>query len=907
MAKYCPHCGVRVSRPEFRFCTVCGNSLDKPASRPGASPALLIQQLGAAPRPVPITKPLVTIGREPTSDIVIPNVIVSRQHAELKEKDGAYWIADTKSTNGTMVNGQQLEPFQERQLKSGDIIRIGDDRGNSISLAYQDGAEAAPITGTVNLGTTTLTHLTVSSLGRDPENDIHLDHPFVSKRHAEIKPAASGGFVLRDLNSTNGTFVNERPLRGEQLLRDGDWVQIGPFKLAYQNGELTRFTPGGNYRLDALSLGREVTIKTDLSLSRLFGRGDSASQLRILDDISLSIYPKEFVGLVGGSGAGKSTLLKALSGFSPANQGQVIVNGDDLYTNFSAYRSIMGYVPQDDIIHGQLTVRGALTYASRLRLPDATPAEIEQRIQKVLAQVEMSEHVDKQINRLSGGQRKRVSIAVELLAEPGLFFLDEPTSGLDPGLEKKMMKTLRELADDGRTIVLVTHATANIDQCNLVAFMAYARLTYYGPPEDTESFFGTGNFADVYSLHLNPADASASRHQALWSSVPQSGLETVVGPQAQTAEQWADQFRNSPQYKKYVADRLGATGAKLQPEQSYQPSRKQRVSPLHQFSVLARRYLDLISRDRLSLIILLAVMPVIGLLLLIMTDPYDLVGKGPEAITAEIQESIDEKRLEEDPALIDEQFQGTYVVAGSAQRLLFMLALAASLLGIFAAAYEIVKEQAIYRRERMINLMIVPYLSSKIIILALFALLQCFLLLLVLGVRVHYPSEGVFMPATAEMYVTLLLATIASISLGLLISAVVKSENTVIYLILVVLFIQIIFAGAIFDLPAAAKPISYVTTTRWTLEALGSSADMQALNEKGVTCVEFEDEQMLLMAGEPEAPCIEGQMKQPALSTFNVDYERDVGHLLLRWLALLLFAVIFSSLAGILQRRKDVI
>ena len=904
MSKYCPYCGVRVGRPESRFCAVCGNSLEKPAIQLDASPILHIQQLGASPHRVPITKALVTIGREVTSDITIPNAIVSRHHAELEEIDGAYWITDKKSTNGTMLNGQLLEPYQSQQLKSGDIIRIGDEQGNSVSLTFYSGTTDAPITGTINLGTTALTQQTTLSIGRDPENDIHLDHPVVSKRHAEVRPSATGQFVLRDLNSTNGTFVNEQPLHGEHLLADHDRVQIGPFKLVYLRGELTRYTPGGNYRLDALSLGREVTIPADNSFDRLLGRNN---RLRILDDISLSIYPKEFVALVGGSGAGKSTLLKALSGFSPANQGQVIVNGDDLYTNFDAYRSIMGYVPQDDIIHGQLTVRSALTYASRLRLPDATQAEIEHSIQKVLAQVEMSEHVDKQINRLSGGQRKRVSIAVELLAEPGLFFLDEPTSGLDPGLEKKMMKTLRELADDGRTIVLVTHATANIDQCNLVAFMAHAHLTYYGPPEDTESFFGTGNFADVYTLHLSPTDSSASRFQAAWFSPSQSGLETEIGLRPKTSDQWAAQFRTSPQYNEFVSDRLRAAGAGLSQGKIHQPSRRQRVSPLHQFSVLAHRYMELISRDKLSMIILLAVMPFIGLLLLIMTDPYDLVGKDPEAITAEIQESIDEKRPEDDPEVPDEQFQGTYVVAGSAQRLLFMLALAASLLGIFAAAYEIVKEKAIYRRERMINLMIVPYFSSKIVILTFFALLQCFLLLFVLGLRVHYPSEGVFMPATAEMYVTLLLATIASISLGLLLSAVVKNENTVIYLILVVLFIQIIFAGAIFDLPAAAKPISYLTTTRWTLEALGDSASIQALNEKGVTCVEFEDEQMRMMLGEPEAPCIEGQMKQPALSTFNVDYGSGARHLLLRWLALLLFAVIFSSLAGIIQRRKDVI
>ena len=211
-------------------------------------------------------------------------------------------------------------------------------------------------------------------------------------------------------------------------------VQIGPYKLVYDQAGFTQYTPGGNYRIDALHLERRVLIGG--GLSRLVG--GAATERLILRDVCLSVYPREFVALVGGSGAGKSTLLNAMSGFAPAD-GRVLVNGDDLYDNFAAYRSILGYVPQDDIIHSLLPVRSALTYAARLRLPDATGPEIDARVNKVLSEVEMSEHADKQVGRLSGGQRKRVSIASELLAEPGLFFLDEPTSGLDPGLELSLI------------------------------------------------------------------------------------------------------------------------------------------------------------------------------------------------------------------------------------------------------------------------------------------------------------------------------------------------------------------------------------------------------------------------------------------------------------------------------------
>ena len=303
------------------------------------------------------------------------------------------------------------------------------------------------------------------------------------------------------------------------------------------------------------------------------------------------------------------------------------------------------------------------------------------------------------------------------------------------------------------------------------------------------------------------------------------------------------------------------------------------MSPLRQFGVLARRYFELIRRDAFSLVILLAVMPIIGMLLLIMTERHDLTGLPPDQAQTEIQEEISEAKMEQDPDLADEQFQASYQVVGSAQKLLFMLALAVNLLGIFAAAYEIIKEEAIYQRERMVNLKIPPYLLSKVMVLGLFALVQCLLLLLVVGLKVDYPGDGVFLPAFVEMYITLFLAILASISMGLLISAVVRNQNTVIYVILLVLFVQILFAGAIFKLPSAAKPISYLTTTRWTLEALGSTVDMDMLSDKGATCLEPEDEGQRRMMGAGEAPCKDGQQKLTPPYEFNVIYRSEFAPL----------------------------
>jgi hypothetical protein len=309
----------------------------------------------------------------------------------------------------------------------------------------------------------------------------------------------------------------------------------------------------------------------------------------------------------------------------------------------------------------------------------------------------------------------------------------------------------------------------------------------------------------------------------------------------------------------------------------------------------------------MSLFILLAVMPIIGLLLLVMAQPRDLVGKDLPAVRHEIQAEIGDQRRHQDPARGDERFQAAYSIAGAAQKLLFMLALAASLLGIFAAAYEIVKEEPVYRRERMINLEILPYLASKLTVLGGFGLIQCCLLLLIVRQKVEFPAEGVLLPAPLEMYVTLFLATLAGISLGLLISAWVRNSGAVIYVVLLILFVQIIFAGAIFDLPSAAKPISYLTTTRWTLEALGGTVDMPRLKATEATCIEFEDQRTRALLGAAEAPCEGGQMKQRINWQFNVDYQHTATHLLSRWAVLGGFTLALCALTWAVQRRKDVI
>ncbi len=821
---------------------------------------------------------------------------ISRTHLRVTCEGSRYYLEDLGSRRGTELNRERITPHKKYRLHGDAIIRIGDLKGNAVRIVFHGkGASSPPPSGDwVDIGITYLENLQKPlRVGRGSENDIPLKHPEVSRFHAEIERIGQGEYRIRDRRSTNGTLVNGLSARTPRIvtLSKKNKIQIGPYSLTFDSKGLRQEFSIDACRLDAFDLNRWVP---DISFKRLW-KTKKLSKLKIqrplLNEIDITICPREFVALVGGSGAGKSTLMNALSGFVRADKdSHVLVNHDNLYRNFPTYKSVIGYVPQDDIVHRQLTVRSALKYAAKLRLPDDTKKpERDQRIEKVLKQVDMTDHDHKLIRQLSGGQRKRVSIAVELLGEPTLFFLDEPTSGLDPGLEKKIMTILRDQADEGRTIVLVTHATANIEQCDRVAFMADGHLAYYGPPRQAQKFFNTKDFADIYTCLTEMPDGSARVSRAEHSDEPPPG------------QLWAHKFEGTDDYKTYVQSHTREAKAIFETETvAPQPTTRQ-ASGIRQFLVLTMRCFELIRRDIASLFTLLLVMPLIGALLLIMAHPQDLVGKTADVIGVELQQDISEQRTAQNPNIGDEQFSSSYMLVGVAQKLLFMFALSANLLGIFAAAYEIVKEDAIYRRERMVNLKIPPYLLSKIAVLGLFAFVQCGLLLAVVGIRLEYPAKGIFLPPVAEMYITLLLATLASICIGLFISSLVRSSDTVIYIILVVLFVQIIFAGAIFELPKIAKPISYLTTTRWTLEALGSTINMPDLKEKSISCIELEDKD----SDETEHPCLHDQLKLSVDFTFHVDYKHKTVHLLTRWAALLGFALIFGGLTALVQKHKD--
>ncbi len=787
---------------------------DESPAAPLAHAHLVLRPPDGPAQTIGLTREPLTIGRHPTNHVVIDIPTVAAEHAVVEYVSGTYRLIDRGSRNGTFVNGQRITEYP---LQDGDVIRIGDTRGNSVSLTYYAG-QAQPVAALEALDLAAYDQLTI---GRDVDCDLMLPSPLVSRRHARLERSGAA-HILIDLGSTNGTYVNGQRIDRMEL-HAGDSVQIGPYRFTYQPNAISQVISAQRGRLDALHLTRRVD-----------------SGRLILNDVSLSIAPREFVAIVGASGSGKSTLLDALSGFEPA-EGQVLFNGDDYYANFALYRNLIGYVPQEDIIHRELPVGQALRYAALLRLPgDTSHTEIDARVERVLAEVDMDEHAEQIIGQLSGGQRKRVSISMELLAEPGVFFLDEATSGLDPGLEKKLMHTLRRLADGGRMVVLVTHATANIKQCDHVAFIGEGRLVFFGPPSSALEFFGVTEFADIYDEIENDP----------------------VG--------WEKHFRESSYYGQYVLPRI-ATAESLSPATEKRALPNTTTAPRahawRQFTILTQRYFELVVRDKVLLLLLLGVMPLVGLLLTFIARPTALVGSP----TARIQQILAES--------------GSYSVAGEAQIVIMMLALAASLVGLFAAAFELVRERPIFRRERLLNLRLRTYLGSKIVVLIGFAALQVLALLVVVALRVQTPLHGVILPGPLELYITLLLTTIAGIMLGLFISAIANNSNSVIYLVLFTMFVQIIFAGVIFELPGIAKPLSYLTLTRWSIESLGSTIDLPALNDLGQIEVRRAVEAVDPTTGEKVQREVVYSDKLPM--TFTVDYEETAAFLFSRWAVLI--------------------
>src|ERR1043165_5100121 len=727
-----------------------------------------------------ILQMITTVGRGAENSLALPYRYISTRHFELRRAGNSFTITDLKSTNGTLVNNKKLSANQPTPIHHDSIIRIGDDAfGSSIGFTFMNPLETrAPQAGFVMAAPTMVIEPSKPLIiGRAPEADIHLDAQNVSRKHASFRKMGDQ-YILEDLDSLNGTYVNDQRIQSV-ILRDGDLIEIGKFLLVFANGEVTPYQSNG-MRLDVSGLSKDVRAR----------RGT----LRILDNISLSILPREFVAIVGGSGAGKSTLLNALVGIRPG-VGDVKLNGYDFYREYDAFRSQLGYVPQNDILHMTLTVEKALDYAARLRLPASVNAEErKRRIAAVLDTVSMNTETIRKtrVGDLSGGQRKRVSIAAELLADPKMIYLDEATSGLDPGLEKKMMHTLRRMADEGRTVILITHATSNIVQADHVAFLSQGRLIFFGPSQEALEFFEVDDFADIYE------------------KIDRKG------------EEWRTVFQQEKpaSYQKYVQGRQAA--ARSIPKREVPRVRFGLIDLIRQFIVLTQRSLSVLFSDPVTLLLMLLLLPLTGTLQLIIGSRDVLTGN---------------LSILTDPAAAAKTLVNNYAPYATTNTFAFVMGLEAVLTGLFVPSNDFVKERSIYLRERMVNLKVFPYLMSKTFIYSIFVIMQVILYLIILSFGIDFPQKGLYLPGVVELFITLFLTMMAGITFGFIISAISRSSEMAIYLLTMLLFFQFFFAGTVFDLRGNAfEPLSYFSTTRWSLTALGVTIDMPKIVESTILC-----------------------------------------------------------------------
>ncbi|MEA2271115.1 MAG: transport system ATP-binding/permease protein [Solirubrobacteraceae bacterium] len=494
-----------------------------------------------------------TIGRLADNEVVIAKHSVSRRHARISPVQGGYWITDLGSRNGTQLNGERFHG-ESRWLANGDTVLVGGQALRFVSgEATRHGAERPSFLKThfIEFPRDRLT------IGRDRSNDVVLEDPNVSRFHAEI--VRDGERVaLYDLGSRNGTRIDAEPIR-HAILTAGSEIGIGPYRLLFDGRSFHAREERGALRLDAERVAMNVKEK------------------QILAPTSLSVEPGEFVAVIGESGSGKSTLVKALAGVTAPSEGSVTVSGEPIASRLTD----VGYLPQDEIVHGKLSVTEALTYAAKLRLPhDTTKAEIAASVERVLGELGLEEHAHTRVESLSGGQRKRVGLAVELLGQPSLLFLDEPTTGLDPGLETRMMTLLGELAEHGRAVVVVTHATKNLDLCRKLVVMGRGgELCFQGTPDAALEFFGGDGYDDIYAA-----------------------LERVP------AIEWRRRFDEQERPKLPPDPEEEAPAGKRR-----RGRRRRRGRVIPQARVLTSRYVRLFLRDRRNILILVGQVPVLAL------------------------------------------------------------------------------------------------------------------------------------------------------------------------------------------------------------------------------------------------------------------------------------------------------
>ena len=702
---------------------------------------------------------IVTIGGASDNDIVLDFPVVSGHHARLIVKADTVSIEDLSSTNGTYV-GSQTNRIQLALLAGNERVFFGSHQVSAGQLLEKAGVRPRSHSKISVAGAGLI-------VGRDPDCDQVLDHPMISGRHASISRVGSRYFVA-DLDSTNGTYVNGKRVHQKVQLRREDVISLGSYSLTLtRDGCLEKRDQRRRFRVEA----QNVAI--------------DAGGRRLISDVSLTVHATELVGIMGPSGAGKSTLMSALNGYLQPAVGTVSINGLDLYSHFDLFRGQIGYVPQDDIIHADLSVRQALYYTARLRLPpDSSRDEIENRITKVIEQLGLEGTEDVRIGSperrgISGGQRKRVNLAMELITDPSILFLDEPTSGLSSEDAFLVMSLLRELADSGKTILLTIHQPSQkvyrkLDNLILVAKDAGStepgKVAYYGPAApDAFDFF----------RHEHGAEERKKEDDA---------PELILSRLAQRpAKDWVARYQDSEVKEEFVDGRASRQSFK---DETIDQPRQSFTWEATRWRYLVERGVVIKLKDFWNTAVLMAQAPIIGVLI------YLVFGTN----------AADDGSLE----LWPDAARATSVSV-------FLTVLSAVWFGCSNSAREIIGEWANYRRERMVNLKILSYVFSKFTILGGLCAIQCIVLLAIVHAGNGFGSSWLL------SLLILFLISMVGVGIGLVVSAVARSTEFAIGLLPVIIIPMVVLGGIlqpIHEMNVIARALCQVMPSRWGFEAL---------------------------------------------------------------------------------------
>ncbi len=771
-----------MSPTDRRHQPAVGGRTTKLATASGVSVPPLTVWLGSAMYTFPVDRDVI-VGRDRECDICFHDVnpedltLISRVHAILRF-DGGQWVVVDKSQNGIFVAGSRsnLIPIRDRLS-----VALGGPHGPELTFRVATPAsgsptrEASPATQMFRpAAPTPPTGLTPPSqprppasaplpsrpapvrsqgsatIGRAKSNNIVVEDALASRVHATLA-STPAGLEIRDNDSSNGTFVNGRLITTAKL-RDGDVVTIGN----------TDLLATGNTLVPQPVAARTSGLTVHGLALTLDGR-------QLLQDVSFTAKPGTLTAVIGPSGAGKSTLVKLIGGALPRSAGLVAFDGHDVHAEYASMRSRIGMVPQDDVVHRQLTIEQALNFAAELRLPpDTTGDDRRQVVERVLDELELAPHKDTRVDKLSGGQRKRASVAMELLTGPSLLILDEPTSGLDPALDRQVMTMLRRLADAGRVVIVVTHSLTYVGMCDQILLLAPGGKTAFAdPPAQIGPAMGSTDWADIFARVSTDPDGA---HRAYLSRHPPSPR------------------RPSPT--------AGAAPLGKPP----------RTSSWRQILTLVRRQTRLITSDR-GYFAFLALLPVVlGVLSLAVPGNTGLGATNP----AGPEEPID---------------------------ILILLNIGAVFLGTALTVRDLVGERMIFQRERAVGLSASAYLTAKVVVYSIAALIGTAVMVAIMTIGKGTPSQGGALlghgvaQGILELYLGLALTAITSAMVGLTLSSLARSSEQVLPMLVATIMVSMVLAGGLIPVTGrlVLDQLAWFVPARWGFAASASTVDLNSV------------------------------------------------------------------------------